>query len=95
MTFGVLGNHLRHRNTSMTGHIRPPPPFDVISYRPPFPTEQGDYDGRFNIMADSIEGVMTNKRVNLYNPENRKHYKIRYRKAKKGEKVHLINEWSP
>lgn len=46
-------------------------------------------------MADSIEGVMTNKRVNLYNPENRKHYKIRYRKAKKGEKVHLINEWSP
>lgn len=46
-------------------------------------------------MADSMDGVMTKKRVNLYNPENRKHYKIRVRKTKKGKKGHLISEWSP
>lgn len=42
-----------------------------------------------------MDMVMTKKKETIYNPENRKHYKIRFRKAKRGEKVHLINEWSP
>jgi hypothetical protein len=46
-------------------------------------------------MVGPMEGLMTKKRIDLYNPENRKHYKIRYRKSKKGKPGHLISEWSP
>lgn len=46
-------------------------------------------------MVDSMKGAMTEKRINLYNPDNRKHYRIRARSTKKGKKGHLISEWSP
>jgi hypothetical protein len=46
-------------------------------------------------MVDSMKGAMTEKRINLYNPNNRKHYRIRARSTKKGMKGHLISEWSP
>ena len=46
-------------------------------------------------MVDSMKGAMTDKRVNLYNPDNRKHYRVRPRKTRKGKKGHLISEWSP
>jgi hypothetical protein len=42
-----------------------------------------------------MEGSMTEKRINLYNPDNRRHYRIRVRTTKKGKKGHLISEWSP
>jgi predicted nucleic acid-binding protein len=32
-------------------------------------------------MVDSMKGAMTEKRINLYNPNNRKHYRIRARSS--------------
>ncbi len=43
-------------------------------------------------MADSMDRMMTEKRINLYNPENRKHYRIRPRKTKRSKKGHIVSD---
>lgn len=58
----------------------------------PFPNQPGDDDGRFNMIADSMNGVRTMDKVRIHNPENRKYYKIRPRKTKRSKKGHIVSE---